>query len=110
MTEHADQLREAFETHENQAPDPAAVYARVQELSTKYKRRRRGLQVAGGTALVAIAVAGVVTLPNLLPGNARNTSSVSFPDASSVGSATATRGRRVRRPPVPTGPPRSGSP
>ena len=79
MTEHADQLREAFETHENQAPDPAAVYARVQELSTKYKRRRRGLQVAGGTALAAIAVAGVVTLPNLLPGNARNTSSVSFP-------------------------------
>ncbi|MFI5891681.1 hypothetical protein ACIA5D_16375 [Actinoplanes sp. NPDC051513] len=79
MTEHADQLREAFETYENQAPDPVAVYARVQELSTKYKRRRRGLQVAGGTALAAIAVAGVVTLPNLLPGNARNTSSISFP-------------------------------
>ncbi|WP_433383341.1 hypothetical protein ACQPZX_21075 [Actinoplanes sp. CA-142083] len=88
MTEHADQLREAFETHENQAPDPAAVYARVQELSTKYKRRRRGLQVAGGTALAAIAVAGVVTLPNLLPGNARNTSSVSFP-AGAVPSSAA---------------------
>ncbi|HEX5200371.1 hypothetical protein ACFQS1_24475 [Paractinoplanes rhizophilus] len=79
MTEHADKLREAFETHENQAPDPAAVYARVQELSTKYRRRRRGLQAAGGAALAAVAVAGVVTLPNLLPGNARNTSSVSFP-------------------------------
>lgn len=79
MTEHADQLREAFETHENQTPDPAAVYARVQELSSKYQRRRRGLQVAGGTALAAIAVAGVVTVPNLLPGNARNTSTVTFP-------------------------------
>lgn len=79
MTEHADQLREAFETHENQAPDPVAVFARVQELSTKYKRRRRGLQVAGGSMLAAVAVAGVVTLPNLLPGNARNTSTISYP-------------------------------
>ncbi|MFF5296656.1 hypothetical protein [Paractinoplanes globisporus] len=87
MTEHADQLREAFETHENQTPDSAAVYARVQELSTKYKRRRRGLQVAGGTALAAVAVAGVVSLPNLLPGNARNTSTVNFP-AGAVPAAT----------------------
>ncbi|MCU7728080.1 hypothetical protein ODJ79_30560 [Actinoplanes sp. KI2] len=79
MTDHADQLREAFETHENQTPDPAAVFARVQQLSTKYQRRRRGLQVAGGSVLAAVAVAGVVSLPNLLPGNARNTSTVSFP-------------------------------
>jgi hypothetical protein len=79
VTEHADQLREAFETHENDTPDPAAVYARVQELSGKYKRRRRSLQVAGGAALAGLAVAGVVTLPNLLPGNARNTSTVSYP-------------------------------
>ena len=79
MTDHADQLREAFETHENHAPDPAAVFARVQELSTKYKRRRRSLQVAGGTVLAAVAVAGIVTVPNLLPGNARNTSSTTFP-------------------------------
>lgn len=88
MTEHADQLREAFETHENHAPDPAAVFARVQELSTKYQRRRRSLQVAGGAALAAIAVAGIVTVPNLLPGNARNTSSVSFP-AGAVPSSAA---------------------
>ncbi|GAA0568906.1 hypothetical protein GCM10010172_61540 [Paractinoplanes ferrugineus] len=79
MTEHADQLREAFEIHENDTPDPVAVYARVQELSGKYKRRRRGFQVAGGAALAGLAVAGIVTVPNLLPGNARNTSSVSFP-------------------------------
>ncbi|GIF25856.1 hypothetical protein BJ973_003130 [Actinoplanes tereljensis] len=79
MTEHADQLREAFETHENDTPDPSAVYARVVELSGKYKRRRRSFQVAGGAALAAVAVAGVVTLPNLLPGNARNTSTVSYP-------------------------------
>ena len=88
MTEHADLLREAFEKHENQTPDPAAVYARVLELSTKYKRRRRGLQVAGGSMLAAVAVAGVVTLPNLLPGNARNTSTVSFP-AGAVPSSAA---------------------
>jgi hypothetical protein len=79
VTDHADQLREAFETYENQTPDPAAVFARVQQLSTKYQRRRRGLQVAGGSVLAAVAVAGVVSLPNLLPGNARNTSTVSFP-------------------------------
>lgn len=79
MTDHADQLREAFETYENQTPDPAAVFARVQQLSAKHKRRRRGLKVASGAALAAVAVAGVVTLPNLLPGNARNTSTVGFP-------------------------------
>jgi len=33
VIDHGDQLREAFETHENLAPDPAAVYARVQELA-----------------------------------------------------------------------------
>ena len=66
MTEHADQLREAFETHENQTPDPAAVFARVQQLSQKYRRRRRNAVVAGGAFLgvgliagVPIAIAGV---------------------------------------------------
>ncbi len=69
MTQHADQLREAFENHENQTPDPGAVYARVQELSRKYKRRRRGAQVAGGAVLGAGLIAGSIGLPNLLPGN-----------------------------------------
>ena len=90
MTDHADQLREAFETYENQTPDPAAVFARVQELSTKYQRRRRGLQVAGGSLLAAVAVAGVVSLPNLLPGNARNTSSVMFPAGAVPAAAPST--------------------
>ena len=42
MIDHADQLREAFRAHEHLAPDPAAVFARVPELSRAYQRRRRG--------------------------------------------------------------------
>ena len=70
MTQHADQLREAFESHENLAPDPGATYARVQELSRKYKRRRRGAQVAGGAVLGAGLIAAGINLPAFLPGNA----------------------------------------
>jgi len=61
-----DQLREAFAAHEDLAPDPAAVYARVQDLARTYKRRRRGAQIAGGAVLSAGLVAGVVTVPSLL--------------------------------------------
>jgi hypothetical protein len=77
VTQHADQLREAFETHENLTPDPGAVYARVQQLSLKYKRRRRGAQVAGGAVLSAGLIVGAVNLPNFLPGNANTTARVS---------------------------------
>jgi hypothetical protein len=70
VTQHADQLREAFESHENLAPDPGAVYARVEELSRKYKRRRRGAQVAGGAVLGAGLIAAGINLPAFLPGNA----------------------------------------
>ena len=70
MTQHADQLREAFESHENLAPDPGAVYARVQELSRKHKRRRRGAQVAGGAVIGAGLIAAGINLPAFLPGNA----------------------------------------
>jgi hypothetical protein len=70
VTQHADQLREAFESHENLAPDPGAVYARVQELSRKYKRRRRGAQVAGGAVLSAGLIAAGINLPAFLPGHA----------------------------------------
>jgi hypothetical protein len=70
VTQHADQLREAFESHENNTPDPGAVYARVQELSRKYKRRRRGAQVAGGAVLGAGLIAAGINLPAFLPGNA----------------------------------------
>jgi hypothetical protein len=72
VTQHADQLREAFESHENHTPDPGAVYARVQELSRKYKRRRRGAQVAGSAVLGAGLIAAGINLPALLPGNASN--------------------------------------
>nr|BFE71835.1 hypothetical protein GCM10020092_051360 [Actinoplanes digitatis] len=46
MTEHGDQLRRAFEAHENEGPDPAEVYARVQQLARGYQWRRRGAQAA----------------------------------------------------------------
>jgi hypothetical protein len=74
VTDHGEQLRAAFETHETLAPDPAAVYARVQELSRVYQRRRRGVQVAGGTVLSAGLIAGAMQLPSMLaglPGGAR---------------------------------------
>jgi hypothetical protein len=77
VTQHADQLREAFETHENLAPDPGVVYARVQELSRKYRRRRRGAQVAGGAALGAGLIAGAINLPSFLPGAANTGPGVS---------------------------------
>lgn len=67
MTEHGDRLREAFTKHENQTPDPAAVYARVEELARKYAWRRRGAQAAGGVALSAGLIAGVTQLPAILP-------------------------------------------
>ncbi|MEV4703990.1 hypothetical protein [Actinoplanes sp. NPDC049316] len=67
MIDNEDRLREAFESHEHLAPDPAQVYARVQELSRSYAWRRRGLQVAGGTVLGAGLVAGVLNLPSILP-------------------------------------------
>ncbi|GIE94721.1 hypothetical protein [Paractinoplanes rishiriensis] len=70
MTEHADQLREAFETQENQTPDPVAVFARVQELSRKYQRRRRTVAVAGSAFLGVGLIAGATQLPNILAGNA----------------------------------------
>ena len=69
MIENEERLREAFEAHENLAPDPAEVYARVQELARTYHRRRRGLQAAGGAVLGAGLIAGAVNLPALLPGN-----------------------------------------
>jgi hypothetical protein len=69
VTDHGEQLRETFMTHETLAPDPAAVYARVQELSRIYQRRRRGAQVAGSAVLSAGLIAGVVQLPSVLAGH-----------------------------------------
>jgi hypothetical protein len=69
VTDNGDQLRKAFETHENLAPDPALVYARVKELARSYQRRRWGAQAAGGAVLTAGLIAGAIQLPGMLPGN-----------------------------------------
>ncbi|MEV4641766.1 hypothetical protein AB0J80_30925 [Actinoplanes sp. NPDC049548] len=74
MIDNGERLREAFETHEHLAPDSAAVYARVKELSRSYQRRRWGAQAAGGAVLGAGLIAGVITLPGLLPGQPSNSS------------------------------------
>ena len=66
MTDPGEQLRKAFETHETLAPDPAAVYTRVQELARVYKRRRRGAQAVGTAVLGAGLIAGAVALPSVL--------------------------------------------
>src|SRR4051794_34201984 len=65
MTQHERQLREAFESHEHMTPDPAAVYARVQELSRTYRMRRRGAQIAGGAVLGAGLIAGGLVVPGV---------------------------------------------
>jgi hypothetical protein len=66
MSDH-DLLREAFATDERMAPDPAQVYARIEELGRTYKRRRRGAQVAGGAVLGAGLIAAAINLPGVLP-------------------------------------------
>lgn len=81
MNDHGDQLREAFETHEHLAPDPAAVYARVQELARTYRWRRRSAQAAGGAVLSAGLIAGVIQLPGLLPGRQHATVTLVAPAA-----------------------------
>jgi hypothetical protein len=68
VIDHGDQLREAFETHESLAPDPADVYARVQELSRAYQRRRWGAQAAGGVVLAGALVAGGLVVPGMIGG------------------------------------------
>ncbi|GAA0461460.1 hypothetical protein Ade02nite_15990 [Paractinoplanes deccanensis] len=82
MTEqHPDQLREAFAAHEHNTPDPSAVYARVVELSGRYKRRRRGAQIAAGGVLGAGLIAGAVNLPAFLPGGSGGGSAAGIPAA-----------------------------
>ncbi|MCY1141246.1 hypothetical protein OWR29_24880 [Actinoplanes sp. Pm04-4] len=85
-----DQLREAFETQEHNTPDPSAVYARVQELSQKYKRRRRGAQIAAGGVLGAGLIAGAINLPAFLPANnAASNTAAGVPAAAPAVSASA---------------------
>jgi hypothetical protein len=87
VTNHGKQLREAFETHEHLAPDPAVVYARVQELARTYRRRRRSAQAAGGAVLGAGLIAGAIQLPGMLPGQPRNTVTMVAPAAAVPSSA-----------------------
>lgn len=84
MTDHGDQLREAFGTHENDTPDPAAVYARVQQLSQTYQRRRRGAQLAGGAVLGAGLFVGAFQVPALISGPAANDVTMVAPAAPSA--------------------------
>lgn len=97
MIDNGDRLREAFETHEHLSPDPAEVYARVQELARTYRRRRRGAQVASGAVLGAGLIAGAVNLPGLLPatpsdsGASWSPAGAPSPTATAVPSPTSTR-------------------
>jgi hypothetical protein len=84
VNDHGAELREAFETHEHLAPDPAAVYARVQELARTYQRRRRGAQAAGGAVLGVGLIAGAINLPGLLPARPYDTVAVGAAPASAV--------------------------
>ena len=81
MTDYKDQLSEAFAKHENQGPDPAEVYARVQELARVHRWRRRGAVAAGGAALGASLIAGAMSLPTLFPGTPHNTPAISVAGA-----------------------------
>ncbi|WP_203723617.1 hypothetical protein, partial [Actinoplanes teichomyceticus] len=58
-----DDRQQSFGLNENRTPDPAAVYAAVEELSRTPKRRRRGVQVAGGVAVGAGLLVGLVGVP-----------------------------------------------
>jgi hypothetical protein len=69
VTEPEHQLREAFESHERLSPDLGAVYVGTQDLFRRYRRRRRGMLVAGGAVLVAAVLAAGTNLPaDLRPG------------------------------------------
>lgn len=89
MTQHERQLREAFESHEHMTPDPAAVYARVQELSRTYRMRRRGAQIAGASVLGAGLIAGGLVVPGLFGHQGNPGVSAGFPVAASSAPSVA---------------------
>lgn len=89
MSSPEDQLREAFHAHEDLAPDPAAVYARVQELSRTYKWRRRGAAAAGGVVVGVGLVAGIANLPGVLHGQGSIAPATHPPAASASPSLSA---------------------
>ncbi|MEV6632976.1 hypothetical protein AB0M54_19730 [Actinoplanes sp. NPDC051470] len=87
MIEHRDQLREAMVAHEHLAPEPAAVYARVQELAKTYRRRRLVAQTASGAVLGVAVIAGAFQIPHLVGGQNNGGSTVVLPAAPSTPSA-----------------------
>ncbi|BFU44799.1 hypothetical protein [Krasilnikovia sp. MM14-A1004] len=87
MTHLEEQLREAFEAHQHPTPDPGDVYARIQQLSRTYRRRRRGAQAAGGAVLGAGLLAGAINLPSFLPGRPADGVSIVMPAAAPSASA-----------------------
>jgi hypothetical protein len=95
VTDHEDQLREAFATQDDQVPDPAAVYHRVQELSQKYRRRRRGVQAAGGAVLGAGLIAGAIQLPGMLPGANTQNTVITAPAAAPSATPGSTAGQQT---------------
>ncbi|RZU54435.1 hypothetical protein EV385_6386 [Krasilnikovia cinnamomea] len=98
MTHLEEQLRGAFEAHEHPTPDPGAVYARVQQLSRTYRRRRRGVQAAGGAVLGAGLIAGAINLPTLLPGRPADGVSIVLPAAApSASASSAPSGAELQR-------------
>ena len=103
MNQHEDQLSEAFQAHENLSPDPAAVYARVQELSKGYIWRRRGVQVAGGAVLGAGLIAGSFAIPGVLHQSGPNTVNVSSAGVPAAAApALATKPKPTTPSPSPT--------
>jgi hypothetical protein len=90
MTEHADQIRRAFQSHEHLAPDSLVVLARAEELARTYRRRRIGAQAAGGAVLGATLIAGGLGLPGLFGGNGpRSTVVVQGPAAGGTATTPA---------------------
>jgi uncharacterized protein YciW len=89
MNDEAEQLREAFVTHEYLAPDPDVVYKGIKVRARAYYRRRRTAQAAGGAVLSAGVVAGSVNLPDLLSHSGHGggtTISLAAPSASAASS------------------------
>lgn len=84
MIDHRDQLREAMVAHEHLAPEPAAVYARVQELAKTYRRRRLIAQTASGAVLGVAVIAGAFQIPHLVGGQDNGGASVVLPAAPSA--------------------------
>jgi len=105
MTQHERQLREAFESHEHMTPDPAVVYARVQELSRTYRMRRRGAQIAGGAVLGAGLIAGGLVVPGLFGDQGDPGVSAGIPAAAPASSVAPSSARIPAAPAKPSATP-----